>query len=102
MLIIPQEELYKHVQHFADTAPPDQASRYEAAANSFRMPYWDWARGEDTIPEFFTTQRIDVIRPNGTHESLWNPLYSYYFHPVTSDVFDSKVQDSRNMTIEES
>jgi tyrosinase len=58
------------------------------------MPYWDWARGEDAgpVPDFFTTPRIDVTRPDGSHESLWNPLYSYYFHPLIPDDFDAKVQ----------
>jgi tyrosinase len=66
------------------------------------MPYWDWARGDDTVPDFFTTQRIDVTRTDGAHDSLWNPLYSYYFHPVTPDGFDGKVCNSSRMNIEES
>jgi hypothetical protein len=91
-----QEELYKHVQTFASTAPSDQAARYETAAQSFRIPYWDWARGEDAgpVPDFFTTPRIDVIRPDGTHDSLWNPLYSYYFHPLIPDDFNGKVKEN--------
>lgn len=57
------------------------------------MPYWDWARGENagTVPEFFTTQKITVLHTDGTNESIWNPLYSFYFHPLTPSEFNDKV-----------
>jgi hypothetical protein len=92
-LIVPQEELYKHIKYYADGAPPDQAARYAAAADSFRMPYWDWARGENvgTVPDFFTTQMINVVHTNGFNETIWNPLYSFYFHPLTPEGFNDKV-----------
>ncbi|KAF1911531.1 hypothetical protein BDU57DRAFT_461208 [Ampelomyces quisqualis] len=89
-----EEELYKQVKYYADAAPPDQAGRYAAAANSFRMPYWDWARGENagTVPDFFTTQMINVVHTNGFNETIWNPLYSFYFHPLTPSVFNDKAR----------
>jgi tyrosinase len=72
----------------------DRLARYAAAANSFRMPYWDWAQGEDAgpVPEFFITKKIDVIYPDGMKETIWNPLYAFYFHPINPDGFEKKVR----------
>lgn len=96
-----QEELYKRVQYYASTASPRAKDRFVAAANSFRMPYWDWARGESggPVPDFFTTQMIDIVRPNGQKQELWNPLYSFYFHPLIPADFDSKVRSSKRILI---
>ncbi|KAF2026103.1 tyrosinase [Setomelanomma holmii] len=86
-----EEQLYKEVQWLAARATPDRAQLYETVAKEFRMPFWDWAKGEsDSVPDFFTLEYIAVSRPDGSHGTIWNPLYAYYFHPVTADVFDSK------------
>ena len=57
------------------------------------MPYWDWARGEEggTVPEFFSTEQIEIIWPNGSTEAMWNPLYSFHFNPLPSEGFNDKV-----------
>ncbi|KAH7061712.1 hypothetical protein BKA63DRAFT_573421 [Paraphoma chrysanthemicola] len=85
-----EEQLYKGVHWFAERAPEDQLERYRSAANEFRMPYWDWAKGDSGVPDFFTWEYISVTRPDGTSDNIWNPLYTYYFHPVIPDDFDSK------------
>ncbi|KAH8732679.1 hypothetical protein GQ44DRAFT_744976 [Phaeosphaeriaceae sp. PMI808] len=88
-----EEQLYKHVQDFAkDIAPKNLTTNYTAAANSFRMPYWDWARGEDggPIPDFFTMRKINLTYPGGFVETIYNPLYAFYFHPLTPEAFDGK------------
>jgi hypothetical protein len=58
------------------------------------MPYWDWARGVDNgpVPDFFTTQRIEVTYPDGSKELIWNPLYAFYFHPLTPEGFSEKAR----------
>lgn len=89
-----QEQLYRNAQYWASTAIGDQRDRYAAAARSFRMPYWDWARGEEggAVPEFFTTEQISVSRPNGSTSSMWNPLYTYRFSALPPDGFNDKVR----------
>lgn len=63
----------------------DLQSRMVAAAQTLRIPYWDWAMtppsGQNTLPDSIAQPNITVTTPNGT-ESIANPLYSYYFHPV--------------------
>jgi hypothetical protein len=58
------------------------------------MPYWDWARGESggPVPDFFTMKMVDIVKPSGERYELWNPLYSFYFHPLRSEDFDHKVR----------
>ncbi|KAL5113579.1 hypothetical protein ACEQ8H_008527 [Pleosporales sp. CAS-2024a] len=87
-----EEQLYKRVQEYADEAHADNWDVYQAAAKSFRMPYWDWALGESggPVPDFFTHETLDIVRPSGETYQLWNPLYSFYFHPLNPSDFDSK------------
>ena len=89
-----QEVLYKHIQHIAAEAPPAQRANYTAAAKAFRLPYWDWARGEASgpVPAFFYSQNITVTRPGGSEDSIWNPLNSYRFHPLIPNDCDGKVR----------
>lgn len=86
--------LHEHVVKIASQAPADQLERYNAAAESFRMPYWDWALGEKggPVPDFFTTETITVKKTDGTEESIFNPLYTYSFHPLNPADFDEKVK----------
>jgi hypothetical protein len=58
------------------------------------MPYWDWARGSDggSVPDFFLKEKIEVTRPSGEQQTIWNPLYAFYFHPLVPEDFDSKVR----------
>ncbi|OJD37056.1 tyrosinase [Diplodia corticola] len=68
---------------------------YTEAANTFRLPYWDWAvlppDGEKSVPSFLSSPTIDVTLPNGT-ETIDNPLYSYKYHPLHGDdLYDSGV-----------
>ncbi|KAL0254953.1 hypothetical protein SLS55_009477 [Diplodia seriata] len=70
-----------------------ESDNYTEAANSFRLPYWDWAvlppDGEKSVPEFLSSPTINVTRPNGT-ETIENPLYSYKYHPLNGDaLYDS-------------
>jgi tyrosinase len=90
-----QQELYAHMQQIAESAPADQIDRYRWAASSFRMPYWDWAQGEQSgpVPDFFMTPTITVTTPEGNPVEISNPLYSYRFHPLPSGVaFNGKVR----------
>jgi tyrosinase len=80
------------VHSIAARAPPDQLERYLAAANEFRMPYWDWAQGTTTgpVPDFFMTPTLTVTDIDQSQVLIYNPLYSYRFKPIPEQ-FDEKV-----------
>ncbi|KAF1830624.1 Di-copper centre-containing protein, partial [Decorospora gaudefroyi] len=83
--------LSSYVHEIAVRAPADQVERYLAAANEFRMPYWDWAQGVaiGTVPEFFLTPTLTIDDTDGSEITIYNPLYSYKFKPIP-DGFDGK------------
>jgi tyrosinase len=55
---------------------------YETAAQSWRMPFWDWARtppgGGPLYPADFGEPMVNAYGPNGW-QLISNPLYSYHF-----------------------
>lgn len=74
-----EQTLWNSAQKIASTYPDSQRARYEAAASTFRMPYWDWASNA-TMPDTFNQPTISINTPSGA-QSVSNPLYSYTFHP---------------------
>lgn len=93
-----QQELHARIQKIAEYAPVDQIVRYRWAASTFRMPYWDWSRGEQSgdVPDFFMTETTVVATPEGRNIEIWNPLYKYDFKPVPSVGFEGKVRSTRS------
>jgi hypothetical protein len=93
MLTIMQQVLYGRIQTLATYAPEDQRERYQWAANSFRIPYWDWSLGDGGggVPDFFVTETTMVDTPEGRRIEIWNPLYKYTFKSIP-DGFDDKVR----------
>lgn len=83
------------MQEIALAAPADQVDRYSYAADSFRMPYWDWAQGRagGGVPEFFTDPSITVRTTDGTVREMFNPLYAYRFRPLIPGDFTGKVDN---------
>ncbi|KAF2999136.1 hypothetical protein E8E14_005792 [Neopestalotiopsis sp. 37M] len=51
------------------------AALYLAAANSFRIPFWDWAT-DSNLPPATTWPEITVNAPGG-QQTVPNPLYSF-------------------------
>jgi tyrosinase len=88
-----QQVLYARIQTLATYAPEDQRERYHWAANSFRIPYWDWSLGDGGggVPNFFVTETTMVATPEGRNIEMWNPLYKYTFKSIP-DGFDDKVR----------
>lgn len=63
--------------------------KYVAAANTLRMPYWDWAKTPkygNVIPSQITDQMVTVTTPNGTAR-ISNPLASYRYHPADTGLY---------------
>jgi tyrosinase len=87
-----QQELYKQVRKIADQATSNH-ELWNAAADAFRVPYWDWNLGEKggELPDFFTTPMITVAGPDEIRQTITNPLYQYEFHPVSTQDFAGDV-----------
>ncbi|KAL9128041.1 MAG: hypothetical protein Q9217_003205 [Psora testacea] len=54
-------------QRIAATYPTDARSVYEAAAQTLRIPYWDWALNA-TMPTLVNEPTISITTPNGTSD----------------------------------
>lgn len=55
-------------------------------AENLRLPYWDWAIRK-MLPPFLTTPTIDVLKPDGTTETLQqSPLFSYTFREGAASI----------------
>jgi tyrosinase len=72
--------------------PNSRHEAFQKAADSFRIPYWDWAikpqDGEHVFPIQFTgSPSIEVDGPIGK-QNISNPLYSYTFKPLDPSIFE--------------
>jgi tyrosinase len=76
-----REEAVAIARNFTGAA----ATRYQAAADNVRLPYWDWAsKGtEARFPAVLSRTSITVTRPGAggaaTSATIPNPLYAYRF-----------------------
>ncbi|KAL9630868.1 MAG: hypothetical protein Q9164_006201 [Protoblastenia rupestris] len=77
-----EQIIVNNAQQIAATYPNASRSRYEAAAQSLRIPYWDWALNA-TMPSLVNQLKISIEAPEGLTE-IDNPLFTYTFHPQPS------------------
>ncbi|KAK8121031.1 Tyrosinase [Apiospora kogelbergensis] len=70
---------------FASQYENSSSASYKAAAESFRVPYWDWA-SDYRLPASVIDQRVTVNGPHGKVD-IPNPLYSYRWQqfPLNSE-----------------
>ena len=66
-------------------------AQYQAAAVSFRVPYWDFAArpppNESVMPASIGgSWYVDVNGPSGV-QRIANPLFNYGFKPLNSTAF---------------
>ncbi|KIM27070.1 hypothetical protein M408DRAFT_311628 [Serendipita vermifera MAFF 305830] len=88
-----EQALAKHVTDIANEYPTTTRARYVAAAQKFRIPYWDWAYYADP-PDVVTKQmQVTLNGPKGVR-TLDNPLYRYRFHPAQGVEFPNSGQFS--------
>ncbi|EWC46726.1 hypothetical protein DRE_03971 [Drechslerella stenobrocha 248] len=86
------------IRNLANQYPASSRSRYQAAANRFRLPYWDWASNAN-IPNIIGTQvQVTVEKPQG-FVRIDNPLYTYTFHPFSPDFFPYAPFDDWPLTL---
>lgn len=76
--------IYAH--QIAETYPADKIDEYRAAADSLRMPYWDWSI-DANIPDIMTQPQITINAAWGS-QPMDNPLYRYDFHPYDATAMD--------------
>jgi tyrosinase len=67
-------------QDIAARHPANQHSRYQQAASTFRIPFWDWALSS-TLPACITSPTTVVNTPQ-ERKTITNPLVGYTFHPT--------------------
>lgn len=83
-----EQVLYGIIQDIASQFPADTKARYQQAASTFRIPYWDWAASPSNGDYFPNpvggSKTVSVITPtsNGQAVSIDNPLFSTTFHPL--------------------
>jgi len=59
-----------------------------AAAETLRMPYWDWAESA-AIPTILNEAKITINMPTGKQQ-IDNPLYAYKFPPLDPTYFPNQ------------
>lgn len=91
LLTVVQQVLYDIIKNIASSFPDSTRSRYEQAASTFRIPYWDWAASPpagDYFPNSVggsTTASVITPQSNGQTVQIPNPLYSYKFAPLNPE-----------------
>lgn len=75
-----EQTLYEEAVSIAKRFTGPDASKYQAAAEEVRLPYWDWA-SDDTdsrLPKAVAEPSIAVVKPGSAGPTtIPNPLYSY-------------------------
>ncbi|KAK6073363.1 hypothetical protein SCUP234_08702 [Seiridium cupressi] len=84
-LALYEQILGRKVQDIANEYTGDDAAQYMTAAESFRIPFWDWA-DDSNLPPSTTWPEINVNTPKGK-ETVPNPLYSFKWpeFPLNND-----------------
>ncbi|PQE33295.1 tyrosinase precursor protein [Rutstroemia sp. NJR-2017a WRK4] len=83
-----EQALYAIVQKIASSFPAATKARYQDAALTFRIPYWDWAADPPSGDKYFPTvvgqPSISIVTPtsDGKPVLIANPLYSFKFNPL--------------------
>jgi tyrosinase len=79
-LALYEQLLWNNTQTIAKQYPSSNRATYQAAADSFRIPYWDWASSA-TIPSALTSSSLTINTPTGSR-TITNPLFRYVFRPT--------------------
>ncbi|ETS87554.1 hypothetical protein PFICI_01382 [Pestalotiopsis fici W106-1] len=87
-----EQTLFTIVQTIAAWYPDEQRETFQRAADTFRIPYWDWAmkpsNGSSVFPSIlWGSSKIEVDGPNGK-QNISNPLFSYVFNPLNPGIFE--------------
>ncbi|CAK7275091.1 hypothetical protein SEPCBS119000_006504 [Sporothrix epigloea] len=72
-----EQILAGHVRKAAKQYPYETVATYTAAAQTFRIPFWDWAQ-DATLPDAVISPTISYNSPSGP-ATMRNPLFTYQF-----------------------
>ncbi|CAK7264897.1 hypothetical protein SEPCBS57363_001313 [Sporothrix epigloea] len=72
-----EQILAGHVRKAAKQYPYETIATYTAAAQTFRIPFWDWAQ-DATLPDAVISSTISYNSPSGP-ATMRNPLFTYQF-----------------------
>ncbi|CAL5873567.1 uncharacterized protein PFLUO_LOCUS7847 [Penicillium psychrofluorescens] len=72
-----EQEVIRHAKTIANQYTGSQKAKYVNAAQSLRIPFWDWAVSPQ-IPEVLSETQITVNTPTG-QKTIHNPLQNYQF-----------------------
>lgn len=89
--------LYGYVQNISARYTGTNAARYQAAANTWRIPYWDWA-STPAMPATVSAPTLRITAPSGA-VTVPNPLYNYTFHPLMTNDFPPNAGDAPSSII---
>ncbi|KEZ46479.1 hypothetical protein SAPIO_CDS0817 [Scedosporium apiospermum] len=88
--------LVQHALTLAEEYPANVRAKYRSAAQTLRIPYWDWA-DDATIPPSVGQAQIQVDTPKGK-KTIRNPLYSYNFPKEAVDGKYGSITGNRDAT----
>lgn len=89
-----EQVLYASIQDIASKFTGPNNAKYVAAANDFRMPYYDWVALPSGFPSALSAATVSVIDRNGPRQ-MANPLASFQFHPLNPSPGDFSASWSR-------
>lgn len=80
-LLLIEQILWREAGVIARQFTGAQRTRYVAAANRVRLPYWDWASPgtRSRIPSVLKQSQITVVKPGVGSRTIRNPLFNYRF-----------------------
>ncbi|MCJ1417075.1 hypothetical protein MMC32_003414 [Xylographa parallela] len=75
-----EQLLHANARSIAATYNSTNGATYRAAAETFRIPYWDWSLNP-TMPGLVNAPTLTITTPTGVR-AVPNPLYNYTFNPL--------------------
>lgn len=84
-----EQTFFDNVQAIVQSFPAGpQRDAYAGAAETIRIPFWDWAAapasGLPTFPLIISGKYANVNTPTG-QQTILNPLFRYDFHPLNAN-----------------
>ncbi|GAM89119.1 hypothetical protein ANO11243_071540 [Dothideomycetidae sp. 11243] len=70
-----EQIVWEKAQYIATLYPASQQDTYVAAAETLRIPFWDWTM-QVGFPQIVNTTTLTINTPTG-QQTIANPLYSY-------------------------
>ncbi|KAK2758458.1 hypothetical protein FQN53_008206 [Emmonsiellopsis sp. PD_33] len=80
-----EQKIWGHAQRIANEYPPALRGMYQRAAETLRIPYWDWA-SDPELPRSVITPELNINTSDGIR-TVPNPLYNYTFNPTVEAGF---------------